>query len=117
MSIKNSNDTIGNRSRNLPVCNAVPQPLRHRVPQVFILYSVINVKKDLQIVSKQETTGVTNRIADNIKILYKKDPKMQPCRTPSFMEYEWEIKNSSKSNSGLSAGKMASKPINMIKRA
>jgi hypothetical protein len=30
--MKNSNDTIGNRSRNLPVCSAVPQPLRHRVP-------------------------------------------------------------------------------------
>jgi hypothetical protein len=37
--MKNSNDTNGNRSRDLPVCSAVPQPLRHRVPlnlfQVF----------------------------------------------------------------------------------
>jgi hypothetical protein len=33
MSLKNSNDTIGNRSRDLPFCSAVPQPLRHRVPQ------------------------------------------------------------------------------------
>jgi hypothetical protein len=32
MSMKNSDDTIGNRSRDLPVFNAVPQPLRHRVP-------------------------------------------------------------------------------------
>jgi hypothetical protein len=32
MSMKNSNDTIGNRSRDLPVCSAVSQPLRHRVP-------------------------------------------------------------------------------------
>jgi hypothetical protein len=32
MSMKNSNDTIGNRSRDLPVCGAVPQPLRYRVP-------------------------------------------------------------------------------------
>jgi hypothetical protein len=30
--MKNSNDTIGNRSRDLPVCSALPQPLRHRVP-------------------------------------------------------------------------------------
>jgi hypothetical protein len=29
--MKNSNDIIGNRSRDLPVCSAVPQPLRHRV--------------------------------------------------------------------------------------
>ena len=26
MSIKNSNDTIGNRNRDLPACSAVPQP-------------------------------------------------------------------------------------------
>jgi hypothetical protein len=32
MSMKNSNDTIGNRSRDLPSCSTVPQPLRHRVP-------------------------------------------------------------------------------------
>jgi hypothetical protein len=31
MSMKNS-DTIRNRVRDLPVCSAVPQPLRHRVP-------------------------------------------------------------------------------------
>jgi hypothetical protein len=32
MSMKNSSDTIGNKSSDLPVCSAVPQPLRHRVP-------------------------------------------------------------------------------------
>jgi hypothetical protein len=30
--MKNSSDSIGNRSRNLPVCSVVPQPLRHRMP-------------------------------------------------------------------------------------
>jgi hypothetical protein len=30
--MKNSSDTIGSRSRDLPVCSAVPQPLSHRVP-------------------------------------------------------------------------------------
>jgi hypothetical protein len=30
MSMKNSNDTIGNRSRDHPVYSAEPQPLRHR---------------------------------------------------------------------------------------
>jgi hypothetical protein len=33
--MKNSNDTIGNRSRDLPGCSAVPQPLRHRVPRLL----------------------------------------------------------------------------------
>jgi hypothetical protein len=32
MSMKKSSDTIGNRTRGLPVCSAVPQPLCHRVP-------------------------------------------------------------------------------------
>jgi hypothetical protein len=35
MSMKNSNETIGNRFRDLAVCSAVPQPLRHRVPRCF----------------------------------------------------------------------------------
>jgi hypothetical protein len=30
--MKNSNDTIENRSRDLPVCSAVPKPMLHRVP-------------------------------------------------------------------------------------
>jgi hypothetical protein len=30
MSMKNS-DTIGNQSRDLPICSAVPQPLRHHI--------------------------------------------------------------------------------------
>jgi hypothetical protein len=37
MSMKNSNDTIGNRSRDLLACSAVPQPLRHQVPPNKIL--------------------------------------------------------------------------------
>jgi hypothetical protein len=38
MLMKSSNDTIGNRSRDLPVCSAVPEPLRHqqRVPQTQV---------------------------------------------------------------------------------
>jgi hypothetical protein len=31
--MKYYNFTIGNRSRDIPVCSAVPQPLRNRVPQ------------------------------------------------------------------------------------
>jgi len=32
MSMKNSIDNIGNRTRELPACSAVPQPTAHRVP-------------------------------------------------------------------------------------
>jgi hypothetical protein len=43
--MKNSNDTIGDRSRDLSVCSAVPQPLRHRVPMKRPPFSLI---KELQ---------------------------------------------------------------------
>jgi hypothetical protein len=39
MSMKKSSDTIGNRTRDLPVCSAVPQPLRHRV------YAILTAQK------------------------------------------------------------------------
>jgi hypothetical protein len=35
MPMKNSSDTIGNRSRDLPICSALPQTLRHRVPYIY----------------------------------------------------------------------------------
>ena len=41
MSMENSNDTNGNRTRDLPVCSAVPQPTAP--PHVHIYYiSFIN---------------------------------------------------------------------------
>jgi hypothetical protein len=41
MSMKNSSDTNGNRSRDIPVCSAVPQPLHcrlyiHRIGVIFL---------------------------------------------------------------------------------
>jgi hypothetical protein len=39
MSMKNSNDTIGTRSSDLPVCSAVPQPLGHCVPLNMTVYT------------------------------------------------------------------------------
>jgi hypothetical protein len=34
MSLKNSNDTIGNRTRDLPVCSVVPYPLGYRTQNI-----------------------------------------------------------------------------------
>ena len=37
MSVKNSNDTIGNQTRDVPVCSAVPQPTAPpRAPLLYI---------------------------------------------------------------------------------
>jgi hypothetical protein len=41
MSMKNSNDTIGNRIRDLPVCSTVPQPTAPpRAPVVFLILKI-----------------------------------------------------------------------------
>jgi hypothetical protein len=43
--MKHSNNTIGNRSRYLLVCSAVPEPLRHRVPAcVYSISSVLKIQ-------------------------------------------------------------------------
>jgi hypothetical protein len=55
MSMKNSNETIGNQSRDLPVCSAVPQPLRHHVPHNSCSYGL---KIDVALVVHTVTYGL-----------------------------------------------------------
>jgi hypothetical protein len=43
MSMKKSSETIGNQTRNLPVCSAVPQPLHHRSPLIITTTATITV--------------------------------------------------------------------------
>jgi hypothetical protein len=43
MSIKNSNDTIGNRTRDLPACSAMPQPA---APPRASMYLIGTLKLD-----------------------------------------------------------------------
>jgi len=39
--MKNSNDTIGNRTRDLPACSAVPQPTAPpRAPLAYVLHCI-----------------------------------------------------------------------------
>jgi hypothetical protein len=61
MSMKNFNDTIGNRSRDLPVCSAVPQPPRHRV---LLLTTIVSILKQYQ----SNTTIINDKLATNTAI-------------------------------------------------
>jgi hypothetical protein len=43
MSMKNSSDTIGNRTRDLPTCSAVPQPIAPPAACPCLLISRITI--------------------------------------------------------------------------
>jgi len=49
--MKNSSDTIGNRTRDLPACSAVPQPIATVYPQ--FIYNIY-----LHDIRKQRTCNV-----------------------------------------------------------
>ena len=53
MSTKNSSDTIGNRTRDLPVCRAVSQPTATtRVPYIILTLTLISYTLQLFAVIK-----------------------------------------------------------------
>ena len=61
MSMKKSNDTIWNRTRELPTCSAVPQPTalpRAPIDLLFVVESVTNVTT-LKYVSKWPLLVIT----------------------------------------------------------
>jgi hypothetical protein len=66
MSNKNSSDTIGNQSCDLPVCSAVPQPLRHRMPLHKTYIALLNVHND-QLKGTQNSGNEEKFPTDTIK--------------------------------------------------
>ena len=59
MSMKNSSDTIGNRTRDLPACSAVPQPtVLPRAPLFCTVHSEIRSHP------KERTLSVCKKIAE-----------------------------------------------------
>jgi hypothetical protein len=47
----NYNDTVGNRTRDLPVCGALPQPLRHRVHHILMYCMIIHGEYSVKVYS------------------------------------------------------------------
>ena len=58
MSMNNSNDTIGNRTRDLPVCSAVPQPTAP--PAACPLVEVVALLMYIHLLFKYLPRSVTN---------------------------------------------------------
>jgi hypothetical protein len=75
MSMKNSSNTMGNRTRDLPVCSAVPQPLRHHVP-----------RKQKELFKKMQKVTVGHFVVRKLEI-----PHILP--TPIFQRPNWKKKS------------------------
>ena len=86
MSMKNSSDTIGNWTRDLPACSAVAQPTApprdptfnsylHILQYILSLYNVVQPEDDLTPTERYETNHVdfTNRSADSCACLAVKE--------------------------------------------
>jgi hypothetical protein len=65
MSMKNSNDTFGNRTRDLPTCSAVPQPTAPPRATIYIVTSVIytNIVRPGDGPTEQKHVGDWNKLA------------------------------------------------------
>jgi hypothetical protein len=61
MSMKNSNDIIGNRTRDLPACSAVPQPTA--LPQETITYIdfITNILGSLKYTAEVQASPYTSK--------------------------------------------------------
>jgi hypothetical protein len=62
---------IGNRSRDLQVCSAVPQPLRHRVPTHSLLLTWKYKSDDVRINITFKHFGVNIFVVENQQVWYK----------------------------------------------
>jgi hypothetical protein len=51
MTMKNFNDTIGNRNRDLPACSAVPQPTAPPIAPTYWVQVVILITEDVMFYS------------------------------------------------------------------
>jgi hypothetical protein len=60
MSIKNCNETIGNRTRDLPACSAVPQPTAP--PRA------LQQKRNILLINKQHTLQDVSSSSQNVSL-------------------------------------------------
>jgi hypothetical protein len=63
--MKNSNDTIGNQTRNLPTCSAVPPTLHYILKFIIIIIIIIIITT---------TTTTTTTTINALELLTRFDP-------------------------------------------
>ena len=81
MSMENSSDTIGNRTRDLPTCSAVPQPTAPpRAPVVYVMLEIsealvrlsrnVRVTKIVKVKWSRYRPGVAQTVGRGIALLF-----------------------------------------------
>jgi hypothetical protein len=60
MSVKNSSDTIGSRTQDLPACSAVPEPIAYFVASVHKIVSLLRHPYAFQNLAMYCGTVLTN---------------------------------------------------------
>jgi hypothetical protein len=77
MSMKHANDTIGNRTRDLPACSAVPQPTAPARTPTW------HTKQQKKVKTTFGTGGYTDIRVANFLESYRSDSQgLEPCRWP-----------------------------------
>ena len=95
MSMKNSIDTIGNRTRDLPACSTVPHPTvpprapRSRVPVTVIMYIYHTSHPS----SRAQNTGTTSDVAPEVRTHRSVWRVRSTCKSSNLNMYtgDWEI--------------------------
>jgi hypothetical protein len=85
MSPKIFNDTIGNRSRDLPVCSAVPQPLRHHVPHTIL--NGVNCYKRISNMALENMLKI-NMVKQNNELLFFSKGERRKTTLKIFLKIE-----------------------------
>jgi hypothetical protein len=77
--MKNSYDTIGNRSRDLPVCSAMPQPLRHRAMPQSLRLHYRNYQPKVEVHARSNASWDIRPGAGTIPGRLEQLPKLYTC--------------------------------------
>jgi hypothetical protein len=84
MSMKNSNDTIWNRTSNLPICSTIPEPLCHHQRSHSVIIDILNnVEELLLALLKQQYNRVPNGR------LWTHVPVYELCTCPFLFKSCW----------------------------
>jgi hypothetical protein len=89
MSMKNSSDTMGNRTRDFPVCSAVPQPTASPRAPNFLNYLRIIIIIIISMANNEQY--LANNCLDHMRIRITERPFYRPLYTVTEVLVDFDI--------------------------